>query len=328
VRVSFGDAAGIAYGLGPATLDDGSLPIKAPFLGAASMKPLRDFPSYNEFPAGGSCARRRSPESVTDVWFASGPGISGTAMTRRVPSLIAASVLALGAIVGGGSGSAAAATSRGFACVPPQPPSLPPASDFVSSVDNPYFPLQPGTTFLYAGQEDGQPESDKVTVTHRKKTILGIRATVVTDLVVMGGAPSEATTDWYAQDRRGNVWYLGEDVFDYVDGQWVPAEDSWEAGVDGARPGFIMEAHSKTGDTYAQEHFPGHAMDVARVADTNATVSVPYGTFHHALKTLECTSLEPGVLDVKFYARGVGEVREATVRGGSANLELVSVRKA
>jgi hypothetical protein len=86
-----------------------------------------------------------------------------------------------------------------------------------------------------------------------------------------------------------------------------------------------MEAHGKAGDTYTQEDYPGHAEDMAQVVSTHATVSVRYGTFHHALKTMECTPLEPGVIDVKYHARGIGEVREATVRGGSAELELVSV---
>jgi len=249
-------------------------------------------------------------------------------MAKRVASLaILSAVLVLQAGTVGAMASTTL-TRAGSRCTPPAPPSLPPASEFVDTVDNPYFPLSPGTTYLYAGQEDGEPETDRVTVTHQKKSILGISATVVDDLVVMGGTPSEATTDWYAQDRKGNVWYLGEAVFDYVHGHWVPAEDSWQAGVAGARPGIIMEAHPKTGDTYAQEHFPGHAMDVARVADTHATVSVPYGTFHHALKSWECTPLEPGVLDLKFYARGVGEIQEATLRGGSADLELISVVQA
>jgi len=202
---------------------------------------------------------------------------------------------------------------------------MPPASDFVAQVDNKYFPLEPGTTFLYRGQEDGEPELDRVTVTDMTKTILGVEATVVHDVVAQNGRPTEATSDWYAQDKHGNVWYMGEDAFEFVHGHWKKADDSWEAGVDGARPGIIMEAHPRVGDVYTQEDLPGTAQDMAKVASTNAKVSVPYGTFHHALKTWECTPLEPGVLDVKFYAHGLGEVQEATVKGGSANLVLVSV---
>src|SRR5439155_9641729 len=108
---------------------------------------------------------------------------------------------------------------------------------------------------------------------------------------------------------------------------WVRADDCWEAGRDGARAGIIVEAHPRSGDIYTQEHYSGHAEDMARVSGTHASISVRYGTFHHALKTHECTPLEPGVLDVKYYARGVGEVFEATVRGGAAQLELYSVMR-
>jgi hypothetical protein len=204
---------------------------------------------------------------------------------------------------------------------------MPPASHFVHHVDNKDFPLEVGTTYRYRGQEEGNQVTDIVTVTDRTKVILGVRATVVFDEVVTNGQPSERTFDWYAQDRRGNVWYLGEDAFDFVNGHWEKSDDSWEAGVDGAQAGIIMEAHSKVGDLYRQEFLQGSAEDMAQVLDTHATVSVPYGTFHHALKTMECTPLEPGVFDVKFYARGVGEVAEATVVGGSARLVLVSISR-
>lgn len=254
-------------------------------------------------------------------------------MTRRIALVALGAAMAI--VIGGGGGGLALATAAGVStaraggrtCNPPHPPPLPPASDFVAQVTNPYFPLTPGTTYLYKGQEDGAPEVDRVTVTHATQTVLGIAATIVDDIVFQNGHATEHTHDWYAQDSRGNVWYLGENAFDFVNGQWQLADDSWEAGVDGARPGLIMEANPRVGDVYAQEHFPGHAMDAASVASTDATISVPYGTFDHALRTWECTPLEPGVVDVKDYVRGVGEVKEATVKGGSATLVLVSVKQ-
>jgi hypothetical protein len=210
-------------------------------------------------------------------------------------------------------------------CVAPLPPPVPPPSDFVPQIDNTYFPLEPGTTFLYLGRDEGEPARDEVVVTHMTKTILGVRTTVIFDRVWVGGEPSETTFDWYAQDRRGNVWYFGEDVFEYVNGHWIKSDESWEAGVDGAKPGIFMEAHPKVGDTYRQEFYVGHAEDIAHVTSLHANVTVPYGTFHHALETTECTRLEPGVIDLKDYARGVGEIVETTVRGGSSILKLVSV---
>jgi hypothetical protein len=230
-----------------------------------------------------------------------------------------------------GVGSASADSSAAAPSVPrcPQtpPPPMPPAGQFVRRVDNKDFPLEPGTTYHYRGQEEGDQITDTVSVTDQTKTILGVHATVVFDGVVTNGRPSERTFDWYAQDRRGNVWYMGEDAFAFVHGHWEKSDDSWEAGVDGAHAGIIMEAHSNVGDVYRQEFLQGHAEDMAQVLDLHATVSVPYGTFHHALKTKECTPLEPGVFDVKYYARGVGEVAEATVMGGSAKLVLVSITR-
>jgi len=195
----------------------------------------------------------------------------------------------------------------------------------VDQITNPYYPQVPGTTYLYLGAEDGQVVKDTVVVTHMTKTILGVKTTVVFDRVMVGGVPSETTFDWYAQDKQGTVWYFGEDVFAYVGGHWILSDESWEAGVAGARAGIIMEARPQAGDTYRQELSLGHSEDIAHVVTTDETVHVPYGTFHHALKTTECTRLEPGVVDVKDYGLGVGIVLESTVLGGSSILELVSV---
>ena len=247
-------------------------------------------------------------------------------MSKRTNFAVIAAAAALAAIAPGvGQASSSGSNNATFTCNPPLPPPLPPASQFVSRVDNKYFPLQPGTTFLYRGQDGGDRVLDQVTVTDETKTILGVKATVVFDGVAVNGERSEKTFDWYAQDKDGNVWYLGESAFDFVNGHWVRASDSWEAGYNGAMAGMIMEAHPKVDDIYAQEHLPGTAMDMARVVSTHATVRVPYGTFHHALESNECTPLEPGVIDLKFYGRGVGEVAEATVQGGSSTLVLVSV---
>jgi hypothetical protein len=241
-------------------------------------------------------------------------------------AIVASVATALVTVAAPASGSASPSTAA--SCNPPKPPPMPPAGDFVGRIDNSYFPLKPGTIYRYRGTEDGDRVFDKVVVTHQTKEILGVRATVVLDRVWQNGKRSEKTFDWYAQDRSGNVWYLGEAAFDFVRGHWERADDSWKSGVDGAKPGIIAEAHPEVGDVYAQEHYPGHALDMAKVVSTDATVRVPFGTFRHALKTHECTPLEQGVLDVKLYGRGVGEIREATIRGGKANLVLVSVTHA
>jgi hypothetical protein len=247
-------------------------------------------------------------------------------MSGRPATRLATSALALAALTVGLAHAPVASASTNASCTPPPPPPLPPPQNFVPEVDNPYFPLVPGTTYIYVGNEDTDRVLDTVTVTHSTKVILGVTATVVVDVVVVNGQPSERTSDWYAQDDQGNVWYLGEAAFDFEHGHWVLADDSWQAGRDGALAGLIMEAHPQVGDAYTQEHYVGHAEDMAQVLSTDAVVHVPYGTFDNALFSKECTPLEPGVVDVKYYAPGFGEVSEATARGGSAQLGLVKVK--
>src|SRR5262245_58780522 len=123
-------------------------------------------------------------------------------------------------------------------------------SNFVGAIDNRYFPLAPGTTFHYRGYSGATPQTDDMTVTHRTKTILGVRSVVVRDTVTEHGVPVERTFDWYAQDVRGNVWYMGEDSLERRNGRLVRADDSWQAGVDGAKPGIIMRGTPRPGDVY------------------------------------------------------------------------------
>jgi hypothetical protein len=200
-------------------------------------------------------------------------------------------------------------------------------TQFVSTIDNSYFPLVPGTVLRYEGQEDGIPASSTFTVTRRTKVVAGVATTVVRDTFSRRGKMVERTDDYYAQDAKGNVWYFGEDSYDRRNGTWVRSDGSWLAGVDGAKQGIVMKAHPRAGDTYRQEWYRGHAEDMARVLKTSAAVTVPYGTFAHSLQTKEWTPLEPGVAEHKFYAPGIGEVRSVTVKGGKEEMRLVSVRR-
>ena len=197
--------------------------------------------------------------------------------------------------------------------------------DFVRVIDNRYLPLRPGTRFVYQGTEDGEPEKVVTDVTHRQKTILGVKVVVVLDRVFVSGALKEKTLDWYAQDKHGNVWYLGEDSKEYEDGKVVSTAGSWEAGKDGARAGIIMLAHPHVGQTYQQEFASGVAEDRAEVLSLHASASVPYGSFSHCLKTAETTPLEPGAKEIKLYCRGIGFVKGDDVSGGTAHVELTRV---
>jgi hypothetical protein len=223
-------------------------------------------------------------------------------MRKLVASIAAVAVGATGVAAVAGAGT---------------PPKIDPGS-FGSSVDNPWFPLRPGTTYVYRGVKDGKRAKDVLTVTHKKKRILGVRTTVVHDRLYLNGKLAEKTTDWYAQTRRGDVVYFGE-ATTALDrhGRLTDTEGSWQAGFDGARAGIFMPARPKVGQEFQQEFYRGHAEDHFRVV-------VKAGPF---MRTREWTPLEPGVIDAKYYVRGVGTVREAAVKGGDEHLDLVSVKR-
>jgi hypothetical protein len=199
------------------------------------------------------------------------------------------------------------------------------AADFVSAVDNPLWPLKPGTGYHYRGTRGTTPQIDDEVVTHQTKRILGIACTVVRDTVSEHGRPIERTFDFYAQDRQGNVWYLGEDSYELQHGKFAKASDSWRSGVDGAKPGIIMPADPRPGDRYRQEYYPpGEALDEAHVLGYRKPPKVPYGTFGRALVTSEFSPLEPQT-EEKYYVRGVGEILERVVKGHHEEFRLVSV---
>jgi hypothetical protein len=199
---------------------------------------------------------------------------------------------------------------------------------FADRVDNPWFPLTPGTTFVYRGVKDGKPSRDVVTVTDKTKTIQGVSCTVVRDNLFVDGRLAERTSDWYAQDRDGNVWYFGESTAELDEGGKVTStEGSWQAGVDGAKAGIFMPARPTVGKSFRQEYYKGHAEDHFQVVSLSAAVNVPFVTSKQALLTKEWTPLEPDVIDHKFYVRGIGTVLEVTAKGPLERNELVSFRR-
>jgi hypothetical protein len=239
----------------------------------------------------------------------------------RTLSILAMAFVTAGSAGGPGSAPSLAPVHGRYA------PRIDPA-DFVRTSDNRYFPLEPGTGFHYKGvAENGRtPQRDDELVTHRTKRILGVRCTVVRDVVSSRGKQIERTLDWYAQDKYGNVWYMGEDTRELHHGRFVKMSDSWEAGVDGAKPGIIMPGRPRRGDAYRQEYYPGHALDQARVLGRGGAVTVPYGSFERTLSTVETSpKIDPGVRERKYYVAGVGDVKEHTVAGDHEEIELVRI---
>jgi len=205
---------------------------------------------------------------------------------------------------------------------------VPNPSEFSTRIDNPWFPLEPGSTYIYRGVKDGRPSREVLKVTHKTKRICGVPAVVVSDRLYVDGRLAERTTDWYSQDKRGNVWYFGEATAELDrQGRVTSTEGSWQAGRDGARAGIYMPARPNVGQSFRQEFYKGHAEDHFRVLSLHSTVQVPYTSSRQALLTREWTPLEPGVIDHKLYVRGVGTVLEQAVKGGNERNELVSFSK-
>lgn len=201
-------------------------------------------------------------------------------------------------------------------------PRIDPA-EFQAIVDNPYFPLVPGTTFKFIEKSGKHTSENEVTVTTDTKVILGVTCVVVRDVLREKGVLKEDTCDWYAQDRQGNVWYFGEDTKEFHSNGKVDTEGSWEAGVGKGQPGIIMWGNPVPGAPYRQEYGPGHAEDMGQVVAVNDSVSVPYGSFGGCVRTKEWSLLEAGT-DKKWYARGVGFIREEAADKGVVTLVSVT----
>jgi hypothetical protein len=200
------------------------------------------------------------------------------------------------------------------------------AGPHTANVTNPWFPLPVGTTSIYAGTKDGESAIDIVMNSRATRVIDGVRTRVVEDRLFLSGNLEERTSDYYAQDRCGNVWYFGEDTAELDShGRVVDTSGSFHAGIDGAQPGVFMQARPQLGRRFRQEWYAGEAEDTFKVIDLSTPITVPFGSFKHALRTEETTALEPGVVDNKYYVRGIGEVLEKSVKGGREALVLVEV---
>ena len=236
----------------------------------------------------------------------------------RRPILILA-LISLLLVACGGNGDAAGSLPQGA-----EPVELNP-DDFVQQIDNPYWPLAPGRKWVLTQTDfEGNKERIEITVTNRKKTIQGIEATVVRDVVTQDGELVEDTSDWFAQDKDGTLWYMGEDTTEYENGKPTTKAGSWEAGRDGAQAGVFLPGKPEVGMTYRQEYRAGEAEDQTKVLSLDEQVEVPQGFHRDVLMTKDYTPLQPEVLEHKFYAKGVGPVLIVGVSGGSFREELVS----
>ena len=204
-------------------------------------------------------------------------------------------------------------------------PSINPA-DFSATVDNPLFPLVVGRTLVYEGTKDGKKALDLFAASARTQVIDGVHTRVVEDRLYLDGVLEERTSDYYAQDRCGNVWYFGEDTATLdANGNVLSTSGSFHAGIDGAQPGVFMQAKPEVGRQFRQEWYAGQAEDAYQAIDLSTPRTVPYGSFQNSLRTAERTALEPAVRDNKYFVRGIGEVEELAVRGPLEHLVLTEI---
>jgi hypothetical protein len=195
-------------------------------------------------------------------------------------------------------------------------------TNFTTTIDNPYFPLVPGTTFTYLTPNGAI--KDVFAVTHDTRVINGVTCVQVHDSVYTNGELTEDTLDFFAQDRDGNVWYFGENTAELKNGLLATIEGSFLSGLNNDKAGIIMKAHPAPGDFYRQEFSLGNAEDYAETVNLNSRVVVPYGRFDNCLKSQETTPLEPDALEDKYYAPGVGNVLTVDLVTGERD-ELISI---
>ena len=250
---------------------------------------------------------------------------------RRIRGLVVLAAAGSVAILAAGCGSdddAPASTTAGGSSTLPQgdePVRVEPA-DFTTEITNPYWPMKPGSRWVYRETDKDTTKRIVVTVTERTRRIAnGVVARVVRDVVTEDGEPVEVTDDWYAQDSEGNIWYLGEDTAEYENGKVASRKGSFEAGVDGAQAGIAVPAAPEVGFAYRQEYYAGRAEDRAKVLALDAQASVPFGSFDRVLQTEDTNPLsDPPEVEHKFYARDVGPVLATAISGGSGREVLLS----
>ncbi|MBC8171800.1 MAG: hypothetical protein H7X77_09005 [Anaerolineae bacterium] len=200
-------------------------------------------------------------------------------------------------------------------------------ANFVAVIDNPYYPHIAGMKWVYEGQTADGLERVEIEILAETRDIMGVQTTVMRDTVYVADAIVEDTLDFFAQDQEGNVWYFGEEVQNFDNGQLTDTAGSWEAGVDGALPGIVMfgDPTAHTGETYLQEYYVGEAEDAAMLLSVRGTVTVPYGTFEDVVMTYDFNPLDAESHEIKFFAAGIGEIKTVDLVTGEAFVLLEHV---
>jgi hypothetical protein len=219
----------------------------------------------------------------------------------------------------------------------PQPPTgidgltiptpSPAPADFVAGVDNPWFPLVPGTRWTYDRYATTGSETLTATVLPEPRVVDGVATTALRwELRRPGRRPATLAVRWYAEDTAGNVWWFGQRV-----GRTFPVDPlataSWRAGRRGARAGLLMPAHPRVGDGFANGSRPGTMERRSTVVTLDASVALPKGEYHHAVETRDLSPLAPIRIVQTFFAPGVGMVVQDATDAVDVELTLVRVSR-
>jgi hypothetical protein len=202
------------------------------------------------------------------------------------------------------------------------------SANFAKAIDNPYFPLSPGSTFLYSGTKDNSKLIMQVTVTKTTRKITNVTCIEVDSTLTVDDKLAEKTVNWYAQDKQGNVWSFGRSVKEYSPaGKVTSTASTWLAGTKGALPGMVIQANPTVDLTYRQDYYKGHAEDMAQVLSLNQTVTGTSASYDNVLQIKEWTPLQPAIVVNKWYAKGVGLIMSKVVQGGNQELQLTEAKK-
>lgn len=195
-----------------------------------------------------------------------------------------------------------------------------------TQITNLYFPALPGKKYTYQGQTSEGLETIEEQRLDSTRIVNGIECIIVNFKAYVDGVLIEEAFDWYAQDNEGTVWYFGEEVDNYnMDGSFADHDGSWEAGVDGAKPGIIMLSNPTVGMSYREEYYFNEAEDEAEITGVNLAVSIPFGDFTNVIRTRNWTDLEPGINENKYYAPNIGLVKEENSATGE-EIFLISIQ--
>ena len=230
----------------------------------------------------------------------------GNSRARRqiTATALAGTSLALGV---GASGVAAAPSSAQLTFGPDS-----------AKITNRYLPITKFDRCVLGGNDQGQHLRIVRTLQDTTESFPYAGGTVNTAVVkdrvtdVKAGELIEKTIDYFAQDEAGNVYYFGEDVNEYENGQVVSHEGQWRVGPDTDEPGVLMPAHPKVGDSFRSEDIPGIAVEKDRVVASGKTQTIGGHTYHQVIRIREhATTPKPAEIEFKTYAPGIGVITEA-----------------